>query len=94
MENTLERLKGSFGEHINKMHNSVEDTNKETNTKIKHIEEREIITTEEDIDKNNPAYFENKENELNNENNENREFYVYKHIRLDNYTCFYRKEKE
>ena len=49
----------------------------------KEIEEIEIITTEEDIDKNNPAYFEN------NENNENREFYVYEHIRLDNMTCFY-----
>ena len=43
---------------------------------IKVIEEREIITTEEDIDKNNPAYFENNENELNDEN-EHREFYVY-----------------
>ena len=52
---------------------------------IKVIEERKIITTEEDIDKNNPAYFENNENE----NNENREFYVYEHIRLDNMTCFY-----
>ena len=51
---------------------------------IKEIEEREIITTEEDIDKNNPAYFENNENE----NNENREFYVYEHIRLDNNNCF------
>ena len=48
----------------------------------KEIEEREIITTEEDINKNNPAYFENNENE-------NREFYVYEHIRLDNMTCFY-----
>ena len=46
----------------------------------KELKEREIITTEEDIDKNNPAYF---------ENNENREFYVYEHIRLDNMTCFY-----
>ena len=55
---------------------------------LKVIEEREIIITEEDIDKNNPAYFENNENELNNEN-ENREFYVYEHIRLDNMTCFY-----
>ena len=43
LENTLERLKGSFGEHINKMHNSVEDTNKETNTKIKHIEEENAL---------------------------------------------------
>ena len=49
----------------------------------KEIEEIETITTEEDIDKNDPAYFEN------NENNENREFYVYEHIRLDNMTCFY-----
>ena len=55
---------------------------------IKVIEERETITTEEDIDKNNPTYFENNENELNNEN-ENRDFYVYKHIRLDNNTAFY-----
>ena len=47
---------------------------------LKVMEEREIITTEEDIDKNNPAYF---------ENNENREFYVYEHIRLDNMTPFY-----
>ena len=51
---------------------------------LKVIEEREIIT-EEDIDKNNPAYFENMENN----ENENREFYVYKHVRLDNNTCFY-----
>ena len=46
----------------------------------KELKEREIITTEENIDKNNPAYF---------ENNKIREFYVYKHIRLDNNTCFY-----
>ena len=51
----------------------------------KEIEEKEIITNEEDMDKSNPAYFENNENE----NNENREFYVYEHIRLDNMTCFY-----
>ena len=48
----------------------------------KELKEREIII-KEDIDKNNPAYFENKENK------EKREFYVYKHIRLDNNTCFY-----
>ena len=47
---------------------------------LKELKEIEEITTEEDIDKNNPAYF---------ENNENREFYVYEHIRLDNMTCFY-----
>ena len=52
---------------------------------LKVMEEREIITTKEDIDKNNPAYFENNENN----ENENREFYVYKHVRLDNNTCFY-----
>ena len=46
----------------------------------KEIEEREIITTEEDIDKNDIAY---------NENNENREFYVYAHIRLDKMETFY-----
>ena len=40
----------------------------------KELEEREIMTTEEDMDEN---------------NNENREFYVYEHIRLDNNTCFY-----
>ena len=51
----------------------------------KELKEREIITTEEDIDKNNPAYFENMENN----ENEDREFYVYKHVRLDNNTCFY-----
>ena len=45
----------------------------------KELKEREIIT-EEDIDKNNTAKM---------ENNENREFYVYKHIRLDSNTCFY-----
>ena len=44
---------------------------------LKVMEEREIITTEEDIDKNNPVY------------NKNREFYVYKHIRKDTNTCFY-----
>ena len=63
----------------------------------KEIEEREI-RTEEDIDKNNPAYFENKEKELEERElkelelmneNESREFYVYEHIRLDNNTCFY-----
>ena len=48
----------------------------------KELKEREIITTEEDIDKNNTAKIENNENE-------NREFYVYKHVRLDNNTCFY-----
>ena len=47
--------------------------------------EIKVIITEEDIDKNNIAYFENNEKE----NNENREFYVYEHIRLDNMTCFY-----
>ena len=52
---------------------------------LKVIEEREIIKTKEDIEKNNPAYFENNENE----NKENRDFYVYKHVRLDNNTCFY-----
>ena len=40
----------------------------------KEMEEREIMTTEEDMDEN---------------NNENREFYVYEHIRLDNNTCVY-----
>ena len=46
----------------------------------KEIEEIEVITTEEDIDKNNTVY---------NEDNEDRDFYVYVHIRLDNDTCFY-----
>ena len=31
---------------------------------IEEIEEREIIATEEDIDKNDTAYFENREKEL------------------------------
>ena len=39
----------------------------------KELEERELMTTEEDMDEN---------------NNENREFYVYEHIRLDNMRCF------
>ena len=44
----------------------------------KEIEE--IVTAEEDMDKNDPE---------NNNKEENREFYVYKHIRKDNNTCFY-----
>ena len=42
--------------------------------------EREIMTTEEDMDKNDTE---------NNNKEESREFYVYKHIRKDNNTCFY-----
>ena len=42
----------------------------------KELEELEIIT-EEDVDKDNTAKM------------KNRDFYVYKHIRLDNNTCFY-----
>ena len=52
----------------------------------KEIEVIEEITTEEDIDKNDPAYNENNES---NESNENREFYVYAHIRLDKMETFY-----
>ena len=58
---------------------------------LKAIKERELIMTEEYIDKNNPEYFENNENE-NKENkkyDESRIYYVYEHIRLDNMTCFY-----
>ena len=44
----------------------------------KEIEE--IVTAEEDMDKN---------NNVNNNKEESREFYVYKHIRKDNNTCFY-----
>ena len=51
----------------------------------KEIEEREIIT-EEDIDKNNNTKMENNENK---EYDKSRIYYVYKHIRLDNNTCFY-----
>ena len=40
----------------------------------KEMEEREIMTTEDDMDEN---------------NNEDRKFYVYEHIRKDNNTCFY-----
>ena len=43
-------------------------------------EELEIITTEEDMDKNDTE---------NSNKEESREFYVYKHIRKDNNTCFY-----
>ena len=40
----------------------------------KEIEKMEIMTTEEDMDKN---------------NNEDRRYYIYEHIRKDNNTCFY-----
>ena len=39
----------------------------------KEIEEREIIATEEDIDKSNPAYFENREKELRQQKSETAE---------------------
>ena len=52
----------------------------------KEIEEREIIITKEDIDKNNTAKIENNKNK---KYDESRIYYVYKHIRLDNNTCFY-----
>ena len=42
--------------------------------------EREIMTKEEDMDKNDTE---------NNNKEESREFYVYKHVRKDNNTCFY-----
>ena len=83
LENTLERLKGSFGEHINKMQNSVEDTNKETNTKIKHIEKEnelklkkitdeknlEIDTLKDEVEKYKQINDEVMENFKKNENN-------------------------
>ena len=50
--------------------------------------EREIIT-EEDIYENDPAYNENNENRENKKYDESRIYYVYKHVRLDNNTCFY-----
>ena len=50
------------------------ENNEKELEEIKVIEEREIMTTEEDMDKN---------------NNESRKFYVYEHIRKDNNTCFY-----
>ena len=50
------------------------ENNEKELEEIKAIEEREIMTTEEDMDKN---------------NNESRKFYVYEHIRKDNNTCFY-----
>ena len=45
--------------------------------------EREIMTTEEDIYESDPENNENKKYD------ESRIYYVYKHIRLDNNTCFY-----
>ena len=45
--------------------------------------EREIMTTEEDMDKNDTA------NNKNKKYDESRIYYVYKHVRLDNNTCFY-----
>ena len=49
----------------------------------KELEEREIMTTEEDMDKNDTENNENKKYD------ESRVYYVYKHVRLDNNTCFY-----
>ena len=49
---------------------------------LKEIEEKEIIT-EEDIDESDPENNENKKYD------ESRIYYVYKHVRLDNNTCFY-----
>ena len=39
LENTLNRLKNAFGEHINKMQETIDDNNKESNKKIKELEE-------------------------------------------------------
>ena len=43
LENTLDRLKKSFGEHINKMQETVDDSNRESNKKIKLIEDENEI---------------------------------------------------
>ena len=50
---------------------------------IEEIEEIEIMTTEEDMNEKDTA------NNVNNNKEESRDFYVYKHIRKDNNTCFY-----
>ena len=39
LENTLNRLRNCFGQHINKMQNNLIDNNKESNKKLKLIEE-------------------------------------------------------
>ena len=39
LENTLNRLKNAFGEHINKMQETVDDNSKESNKIIKELEE-------------------------------------------------------
>ena len=39
LENTLNRLKNTLGEHINKMQETIDDNNKESNKKIKELEE-------------------------------------------------------
>ena len=53
----------------------------------KAIEEREIITTEEDVDKNNPAYFENREKELRQQESEIVERLVESIINGDTTSC-------
>ena len=54
---------------------------------IEEIEEREIIATEEDIDKNDPAYFENKEKELRQQESEIAERLVNSIINGDMTSC-------
>ena len=54
---------------------------------LKVIKERGIITTEEDIDKNNPAYFENKEKELRQQESETVERLVESIINGDMTSC-------
>ena len=46
--------------------------------------EKELMTTEEDMDEKNDP-----ENNKNKKYDESRVYYVYKHVRLDNNTCFY-----
>ena len=43
LENTLNRLRNCFGQHINKMQNNLIDNNKESNKKLKLIEEENEI---------------------------------------------------
>ena len=53
---------------------------------IEEIEEKEIITAEEDIDESDPEKIENNENK---KYDESRIYYVYEHIRLDKMEPFY-----
>ena len=53
LENTLERLKGSFNDHITKMQSTVDNSSRETNLKIKHAEEENNLKIKKILDEKN-----------------------------------------